>query len=113
MRPALHTGLRTWPFRDWVPQRGDIVRAYGWQRIPADQVTLPEGLERAGAPPPFAPAAYPQFKPSMNFHRGFRQWRWVRGQELDLYGSRALVNEEEALAVMASTLSGAAEDARR
>jgi arylsulfatase A-like enzyme len=96
-----------------VPQRGDIVRAYGWQRIPEDQVTLPETLERAGYHTAFVTDAYHQFKPSMNFHRGFRQWRWVRGQELDLYGSRALVKEGEAQAVMASTLSGAAEDAMR
>ena len=110
MRRALHTGRRTWPFRDWLPQRGDIVRAYGWQRIPEDQVTLPETLEREGYHTAFVTDAYHQFKPSMNFHRGFRQWRWVRGQELDLYGSRALVKKEEAQAVMPESLSGPAEE---
>jgi arylsulfatase A-like enzyme len=113
MRRALHTGRRTWPFRDWQPQRGDIVRAYGWQRIPEEQITLSETLEREGYHTAFITDAYHQFKPSMNFHRGFRQWRWVRGQELDLYGSRALVSKEQAQAVMPDTLSGGAEELMR
>ncbi len=110
MRRALHTGRRTWPFPDWLPQRGDIVLAYGWQRIPEDQVTLSETLEHEGYETAFVTDTYHQFKPSMNFHRGFRQWRWVRGQELDLYRSRTLVKREDAQAVMPDTLSGRAEE---
>jgi len=106
MRRALHTGLRTWPFRDWIPQRGDIVRAYGWQRIPEDQVTLAEILEREGYHTAFITDAYHQFKPSMNFHRGFRQWRWVRGQELDPYGATATVRSEDVDAVIPPNLTG-------
>lgn len=108
MRRTLHTGLRTWPFRDWIPQRGDIIRAYGWQRIPEEQPTLSEMVLTQGYHTTFITDAYHQFKPSMNFHRGFQQWRWVRGQELDLYGSRALVKEEEARALLPDTLSGSA-----
>ncbi len=108
MRRTLHTGLRTWPFRDWIPQRGDIIRAYGWQRIPEEQPTLSEMLLTQGYHTTFITDAYHQFKPSMNFHRGFQQWRWVRGQELDLYGSRALVKEEEARALLPETLAGSA-----
>jgi arylsulfatase A-like enzyme len=110
MRRAIHTGKRTFPFRDWVPQKGDWVLCYGWQRIPEDQITLPETLEREGYHTAFITDAYHQFKPSMNFHRGFRQWRWVRGQELDLYGSRALVKKEAAQAVMPHGLSGTGEE---
>ncbi len=106
MRRALHTGLRTWPFRDWIPQKGDIVRAYGWQRIPEDQVTLAEILEREGYHTAFITDAYHQFKPSMNFHRGFRQWRWVRGQELDPYGATATVRSEDVDAVLPPNLTG-------
>lgn len=113
MRRALHTGRRTWPFHDWQPQRGDIIRAYGWQRIPEDQITLPEALERDGYHTAFITDAYHQFKPSMNFHRGFRQWRWVRGQELDLYGSRALIERENAQAVMPGDVSDIAADYMR
>lgn len=104
MRRALHTGCRTWPFADWLPQRGDWVIAYGWQRISEDQTTLAEML--SGYETAFITDTYHQFKPSMNFHRGFRQWRWLRGQEVDLYRSRALVTEEEVTAFMPDALAG-------
>lgn len=45
VRRAIHTGKRTFPFRNWVPQKGDTVRIYGWQRIPEEQVTLCGNLE--------------------------------------------------------------------
>ena len=98
VRRALHTGNRTWPFRDWVPQKGDTVRAYGWQRIPEEQVTLAEILEHEGYRSGFFTDAYHQFKPSMNFHRGFSQWGWIRGHERDAYASPSLVRVEDVLA---------------
>jgi arylsulfatase A-like enzyme len=104
MRRTLHTGRRTWPFLDWRPQRGDWVIAYGWQRISEDQTTVAEILSSYETA--FITDTYHQFKPSMNFHRGFRQWRWVRGQEVDLYRSRALVTEEEVIAFMPDALAG-------
>jgi arylsulfatase A-like enzyme len=104
MRRTLHTGRRTWPFADWLPQRGDWVIAYGWQRISEDQTTLAEMLSAYETA--FITDTYHQFKPSMNFHRGFRQWRWVRGQEVDLYRSRGLVTEEEVTAFMPDALAG-------
>jgi arylsulfatase A-like enzyme len=94
VRRAVHTGRRTFPFRDWVPQKGDTVRAYGWQRIPEEQVTLAETLQASGYTTAFVTDAYHQFKPSMNFHRGFDQWHWVRGQERDPDGSLAPVSDE-------------------
>ena len=102
VRRAVHTGLRTFPFRDWVPQKGDTVRAYGWQRIPEEQVTLAETLQANGYSTAFVTDAYHQFKPSMNFHRGFDQWHWVRGQERDPDGSLALVSDEEVERYMAA-----------
>jgi arylsulfatase A-like enzyme len=95
VRRAVHTGRRTFPFRDWVPQKGDSVRAYGWQRIPEDQVTLAETLQASGYLTAFITDAFHQFKPSMNFHRGFDHWQWVRGQERDPIGATALVPEAE------------------
>lgn len=38
---------------------------------------------------------YHQFKPSKNFHRGFDEWCWIRGQEGDPYRSGPLVSDEE------------------
>lgn len=100
MRRALHTGRRTFPFRDWSPQKGDPVVSYGWQPIPEDQTTLAETLSRNGYQTAFITDTFHYFKPSMNFHRGFDQWQWVRGQEADPYGSTALVTRGEVEAVL-------------
>lgn len=94
LRRAIHTGRRTFPFRDWQPSKGDPVLTYGWQRIPEDQTTLAEILGRSYHKV-FITDVYHQFKPSMNFHRGFDQWQWVRGQEEDRYASTAIVTREQ------------------
>lgn len=86
-RRAIHTGKRTFPFANWAPQKGDPVVSYGWQRIPEDQATLAEILSRKGYRTVFITDTFHYFKPSMNFHRGFDQWEWIRGQEVDLYRS--------------------------
>jgi arylsulfatase A-like enzyme len=93
MRRTLHTGLRTWPFRDWIPQRAEYVRVYGWQRIPEDQITLAEVLNGESYQTGLVTDTHPYFAPSMNFHRGFSQWRWVRGQQADSYGATGLVDQ--------------------
>src|SRR5215216_7751700 len=46
-RRAIHTGLRTWPFRNWEPPEGETFMPAGWQRIPEDQTTFPEVLQGA------------------------------------------------------------------
>jgi len=43
-RRAIHTGIRTWPFRDWEPPEGEDFMPAGWQHIPEDQTTLSEIL---------------------------------------------------------------------
>ncbi len=88
VRRALHTGKRTFPFRGYEPVKGDHVKVYGWQPIPEDQVTLSEILRHHGYRTAFITDTYHQFKPSMNFHRGFDEWRWIRGQESDAYNSK-------------------------
>ncbi|MGQ9728063.1 MAG: sulfatase [Candidatus Fervidibacter sp.] len=94
VRRAIHTGKRTFPFRNWVPQKGDTVRIYGWQRIPEEQVTLSEILKQHGYTTAFVTDTYHQFKPSMNFHRGFDVWRWIRGQESYRYQPISRCNEQ-------------------
>ncbi|MGH3090015.1 MAG: sulfatase-like hydrolase/transferase [Rubrobacteraceae bacterium] len=84
-RRAIYTGLRTFPFRDWIPQQGNGYTPYGWQRIPEDQVTLTETLREAGWRTMLATDVYYQFSPSMNFQRGFDVYDWVRGQQRDAY----------------------------
>ncbi|MDR7463166.1 MAG: sulfatase [Armatimonadota bacterium] len=87
VRRTLHTGRRTFPCRDWFPRKGDTVRVPGWQPIPEEEVTLAEILQHEGYRTALITDVFHMFKPSMNFHRGFDEWRWIRGQERDRYRS--------------------------
>lgn len=93
-RRAIHTGLRSFPFRNWVPQKGTL-SLYGWQRIPEDQTTLAEILQSAGYETLLVTDCYHQFRPSMNFNRGFSVERQIHGQEEDPYQPYWLVSKEQ------------------
>jgi len=84
-RRAIHTGIRTWPFRDWHPPKGEDVWRYGWQPIPEGQTTLAEILGGQGYQTMFVTDTLHQFKPSYNFHRGFDVFEFIRGQTRDRY----------------------------
>lgn len=84
-RRAIHTGIRTWPFRDWQPAKGDDILLWGWQPIPNDQTTLAEVLRRNGYGTYFVTDNLQQYKASMNFHRGFDAYDFIRGQTSDHY----------------------------
>ena len=94
-RRAIHTGIRTWPFRNWVPQRGETFFPAGWQRIPEDQTTLAEILLNAGYETMLVTDCQHEFKASMNFQRGFRVFDWIRGQERDHYRPTMRVTDEQ------------------
>jgi arylsulfatase A-like enzyme len=85
VRRALHTGMRTFPYRDHRMLKGDIEGAPGWGPIPESQDTVSEILAGLGYRCAFVTDTYHQFKPSKNFQRGFHEWIWVRGQEGDRY----------------------------
>jgi arylsulfatase A-like enzyme len=87
MRRALYTGLRTFPYRNHRDYKGSLGGAPGWGPIPEEQHTLSEALRAAGYRTALFTDCYHQFKPSCNYHRGFDEWRWVRGQEGDAYRS--------------------------
>ncbi|MGI8860767.1 MAG: sulfatase [Rubrobacteraceae bacterium] len=93
-RRAIHTGIRTFPFRNWNPVPSDLVHLYGWQPIPEDQTTLAEILEKEGYQTMLVTDTVHQFKPSYNFHRGFGLFEFIRGQERDFYKPEWLVSEE-------------------
>ena len=95
VRRALHTGFRTFPFHGHRYLKGDFSGAPGWGPIPEDQVTMAEALRELGYRTAFVTDTYHQFKPSKNFHRGFDEWAWVRGQEADPYRSGSSVTWEE------------------
>ena len=65
-RRAIHTGLRTWPFRDWVPPKGEDIILQGWEPIPNYQTTLAEMMQAAGYGTYFVTDNMHQFKPSYN-----------------------------------------------
>ncbi len=94
-RRAIHTGMRTWPFRDFYELPGETFQPAGWQPIPEAQVTLAEILSGADYSTALFADTQPLFHPSMNFQRGFQVFEWVRGQERDRYRPKLGVPEDE------------------
>lgn len=83
-RRAIYTGRRVYPFDDGdFRLKGDFVGAPGWGPIPEEQSTLAEILREAGYRTGLIADVYHMFKPSKNFWRGFDQWTFLRGQEID------------------------------
>src|SRR3712207_197271 len=72
-RRAIHTGMRTWPFRDWEPPEGEDFMPAGWQHIPEDRTPLAEFL---------------------NLRRCFNAFGWVGVQERDSDRPPARVSQE-------------------
>jgi arylsulfatase A-like enzyme len=94
-RRAIHTGMRTWPFRDIVRLPGETFQPAGWQPIPEQQVTLSETLLNAGYSTALFADTQPMFHPSMNFQRGFGVFEWLRGQERDRFRPKLGVPEDQ------------------
>ena len=84
-RRAIHTGIRTWPFRDWHRYKGVNVGLWGWQPIPEGQTTLAEILKENGYTTLFVTDNLQQYDASYNFQRGFDAFEFIRGQTTDLY----------------------------
>ena len=88
-RRALYTGRRVYPFHNSnFFLKGDFVGAPGWGPIPEDHATLAEILRDSGKYRTALISDIPHmFKPSKNFTRGFDQWTFLRGQEIDPHRS--------------------------
>ena len=84
-RRAIHTGMRTWPFRDWKAPEGEDIILQGWQPIPEGQRHLAEILKESGYTTMLETDTMHQFKPSYNFQRGFDVFDFIRGQTTDNY----------------------------
>ena len=83
-RRAIYTGQRVYPFHNAdFRLKGDFVGAPGWGPIPEEQPTLAEILSEARYRTGLVSDVYHMFKPSKNFCRGFHQWTFLRGQEVD------------------------------
>jgi arylsulfatase A-like enzyme len=84
-RRAIHTGIRTWPFRNWQPPKGVDFGVWGWQPIPEGQPHLAEIMQKNGYGTFFVTDNLHQYTPSMNFQRGFDAFEFIRGQTTDGY----------------------------
>jgi len=67
----------------------------GWGPVLEERDTIAEILQQHGYRTGFVTDAYHQFKPHKNFHRGFDEWIWIRGQENDPYRSGPKPSWEE------------------
>jgi arylsulfatase A-like enzyme len=104
VRRALHTGKRTFPFRKHRDYKGDFRGAPGWGPIPEEQHTVAETLSEMGYHTALITDTYHYFKPSKNFHRGFQEWIWIRGQERDSYRTGPPIENEQLAVHLPSTL---------
>lgn len=97
VRRVLRTGCRVFPFRDHrtPARRARFVGSAGWGPVSEERDSIAEILQDHGYRTAFITDTYHQFKPSMNFHRGFDQWVWIRGQEHDPYRSGPYPSREE------------------
>ncbi len=94
-RRSLHTGRRSYPFRNYKPLRGETVLLPGWQPLSNDEDTLTENLVKAGYYTGFVSDAHVNCRPGMNFARGFDQWEFIRGQAGDNWQSPATVSTKD------------------
>jgi arylsulfatase A-like enzyme len=92
-RAAIHTGRRVYPFVENVSRKGDRSMVPGWGPIPEAWTTLAEILHEHGYITGLITDTYHEFKPGKNFHRGFDQFTFVRGQEDDAFTSGHALGE--------------------
>jgi len=85
VRINIYSGRRLFPFRENVTRKGDRVVQPGWGPIPEEWTTISEILQEKGYKTSLITDTYHQFKPGKNFHRGFDQFTFIRGQEDDMY----------------------------
>jgi arylsulfatase A-like enzyme len=76
VRTEILTGQFSLPHRPWRP-----LRPY------PEDIIASEILGEHGFICGLITDTYHLFKPEMNFHRGFHEFRWIRGQEYDAYFS--------------------------
>ncbi len=89
-RRSMFTGRRLFPWPDEPFYKGIYVRTPGWRPLPQEDVTVAEHLSEQGYVTAMVADVYHMMKPSMNFHRGFQNFQWVRGQEFDRWQSQPL-----------------------
>lgn len=85
IRRTLWTGRRTLPF--YYHRQFEPVQLPGWHSLYNEDMTLSEVLLEAGYIPALIADLPHLQRPGRNFHRGYRVYEWIRGQEIDYYGT--------------------------
>jgi arylsulfatase A-like enzyme len=99
-RRVLYTGRPIFPSQ-YRPQKSDDIQQHGWHPLYDEDITLAEHLSSRGYWTALFNDVYHLMKAGKNFHRGFRQWFWTRGQEGDAYALPDKRQIEELLERMA------------
>jgi arylsulfatase A-like enzyme len=94
-RRAIHTGMRTWPFRGWRRYKGIDIGLWGWQPIPEGQTHLAEIMKQNGYATLTVTDNLHEYNASMNFQRGFDVFDFIRGQTTDGYMPNWTYSPEE------------------
>lgn len=84
-RRALFTGMRSYPWRHHMPDRGSHPNLLGWHAIPEAHTTIAEYLYARGYATQLVSDLWHMLKPTQNFTRGFVSWDFIRGQEGDTF----------------------------
>ncbi len=85
---AYPEGLPTLPVRTAMFTGNYTLTNRFWQGLTPQDYTLSEVLDEYDYTNIMITDTYHMFKPNMNFHRGFHEWQWIRGQESDAYKTR-------------------------
>ena len=85
IRRTLMTGRRILPTY-YFPQQ-EPVQTAGWHPLYWEDVTLAETLYEAGYITALMADLLHLLRPGRNFHRGYRNFEWVRGQSFDYYAT--------------------------
>jgi arylsulfatase A-like enzyme len=94
-RRAIHTGVRTWPFRNWHPVSDDGFKPYGWAPVPEGQTVLAEILSAEGINTNIVTDTLHLYRASYDFQRGFDTFDYIRGQERDQYRPMMSVSDAQ------------------
>lgn len=84
IRRTLFTGRRAAPMQYYFQH--EPVQLPGWHDLYNEDVTLSEVLTEAGYVTALIADVPHLQRPGRSFHRGYGNYNWVRGQEIDYYG---------------------------
>ena len=85
---AYPEGLPTLPVRTAIYTGNYTLTNRFWKQLTPEDVTMAELLDEYGFISTLITDTYHLFKPNMNYQRGFHEWQWIRGQEMDAYKTR-------------------------